>query len=393
MRLRTFLLLDLIGSPALDRALRRPRLRDRPARGRHRQGRLPLRAVRHDRADRGHLHPPVSGGAPQAAALTIVPRTSPKDDRARRAAQDDGVAVGQERAGRARSASPRCRASGRRSCREANRSPGRTAAPLTVAWASICGNVQYRPRAFVRLIDLAVELDLQREVERPVALGPQVGQRLRVLRARRHEVGLERGQRHDPGRDRGRERLAQERAERLVLPALQVARAPVVDEHEAEDVLADLGGGDRRAERLARARSRSPARARCRAARSARSRAAGRAGARSACRRRRPSRRGRGSRSGGGASWAAAARRRAGTAARGSSRAPARRRSRRSRRSRSAAPARPAAAGRRIPASRHRATRSRDPPPSRRARAPGTGSASDRRRRRRSPASGSSWSP
>ena len=33
---------------------------------------------------------------------------------------------------------------------EAKRSPGRAVAPLTVAWASCCGNVQYRPRALVR---------------------------------------------------------------------------------------------------------------------------------------------------------------------------------------------------------------------------------------------------
>ena len=52
---------------------------------------------------------------------------------------------------------------------EANRSPGRTAAPLTVACASCCGNVQYRRRALPRVIRLAVHLDLELDVERPVA--------------------------------------------------------------------------------------------------------------------------------------------------------------------------------------------------------------------------------
>ena len=101
---------------------------------------------------------------------------------------------------------------------------------------------------------LPVHLDLERDVERPVTVGPQIVVRLRVLLAGGDEVGLERGQRRDPGRDRRREGLAQERAERAVLEALDVPRAPVVDEHEAEDVIAYVGGADRVAERLARAR-------------------------------------------------------------------------------------------------------------------------------------------
>jgi hypothetical protein len=35
----------------------------------------------------------------------------------------------------------------------------------------------------------------------------------------------------------GRERLGDERAERAVLPRLEVARAPVVEQHDAEDVV------------------------------------------------------------------------------------------------------------------------------------------------------------
>ena len=110
-------------------------------------------------------------------------------------------------------------------------------------------------------------------------------------------------------------RLAEERAERQVLPRLDVARAPVVDEHDAEDVLERaldrhrLAVGARHADdeaeleldvepsRRAERRARRPRRGTARTA------------ARSACRSPRRCRRGRGSRRAGGASSAAAARR------------------------------------------------------------------------------------
>ncbi len=82
-------------------------------------------------------------------------------------------------------------------------------------------------------------------------LGAQVLERLGVLRRGGHAERLERGERDDPRRDRRGERLAEERAQRLVLPALDVARAPVVDEHEAEDVLGGRARRDRRPERVA----------------------------------------------------------------------------------------------------------------------------------------------
>src|SRR5919106_853205 len=62
---------------------------------------------------------------------------------------------------------------------------------------------------------------------------------------RRRRDARELGQRDDPGRDRSRERLAEEWAERLVLPGLDVARAPVVDQNGAEDVVERLGDRDR----------------------------------------------------------------------------------------------------------------------------------------------------
>ena len=102
--------------------------------------------------------------------------------------------------------------------------------------------------------DRAADLDLELDVERPVALGAEVRQRLRVLRRSRYEPVLEECERRHPGADRGRERLAEEGAERLVLPGLDVARAPVVDEHDAEDVVAERP----RPARARRARSPTP---------------------------------------------------------------------------------------------------------------------------------------
>ena len=101
---------------------------------------------------------------------------------------------------------------------------------------------------------LAVELDLERDVERPRLLAQVRGGR-RVLRLeRRGAERRERRHRRHPRRDRRRERLAEERPERLGLERLQVARAPVVEQHDAEDVV-------ERARRRARAR---PSRSACR---------------------------------------------------------------------------------------------------------------------------------
>ena len=62
---------------------------------------------------------------------------------------------------------------------------------------------------------------------------------------------LEQRERRHPGGDRRLERLAEERPERPVLPCLDVARAPVVEEDDAEDVVG---------ERLRRHRLAEPAR-------------------------------------------------------------------------------------------------------------------------------------
>ena len=61
----------------------------------------------------------------------------------------------------------------------------------------------------------------------------------RILRGRLDATLVEQRERRHPGGDRRLERLAEERPERDVLPGLDVARAPVVDEDDAEHVLGE----------------------------------------------------------------------------------------------------------------------------------------------------------
>ena len=113
---------------------------------------------------------------------------------------------------------------------------------------------------------LAVQLDLQREVEAPVVAAGQVGQRFGVLRRRADPGVRQRLERHDPGRDRGGERLGQERAERPGLPGLDVAGRPVVDQERAEHVVGERVDPDRASPAAIRRRSRSRPRPRSPAA-------------------------------------------------------------------------------------------------------------------------------
>ena len=102
-------------------------------------------------------------------------------------------------------------------CRAGRRCAG--VAPFEVRWAICWAIDQYRWRAFGARRTVAVAARSRAGGRAPTARLAQVGQRLGLLRLRRHAQRLELGQRHDPARDRGRERLAQERAERPVLPA------------------------------------------------------------------------------------------------------------------------------------------------------------------------------
>ena len=133
-------------------------------------------------------------------------------------------------------------ASGPDTVPDANRSPGRTDAPLTVMCASICAGVQYIVENGGRVI-CAPLISTRSSMSRPhgSAVGVvEVGQQCDVARGRRDPRVVERVERHDPRRHRGRERLAEERAERHRLPGLDVARRPVVDQAHPEDVLAGL---------------------------------------------------------------------------------------------------------------------------------------------------------
>src|SRR5262245_46653508 len=88
----------------------------------------------------------------------------------------------------------------------------------------------------------------------PVLLVVEVRQRLRILGRTlegRHAERRERLERHHPRADRGREALGEERAERLVLPLLQVASGPVVEQAQAEELALGLRQRDRLAERVA----------------------------------------------------------------------------------------------------------------------------------------------
>ena len=138
---------------------------------------------------------------------------------------------------------------------EAKRSPVRSDAPLTVMWASICAGVQYIERTAAGR-------------RRGRSAGPPARGRAPTAGSASSRYGSGRGRAagrldagrassaasgDDPRRDRRRERLAEERAERHVLPGLDVAGRPVVDQADAEHVPANASTGDRRAARRARA--------------------------------------------------------------------------------------------------------------------------------------------
>src|SRR6185503_11687527 len=104
---------------------------------------------------------------------------------------------------------------------------------------------------------LGRERHLEPDVEgAPLALARvvEIGQRIRIAVGadeRRGPERLEGVERDDPRRDRGREVLREKRAERLVLPRLDVARGPVVQEARAEEVVLCGSRRNRRAERVA----------------------------------------------------------------------------------------------------------------------------------------------
>src|SRR6476646_5552555 len=82
----------------------------------------------------------------------------------------------------------------------------------------------------------------------------EVRQRRRISRGPARLRHAERGQRFrgdHPGRDGCEKAFAEEGAERLVFPALNVARGPIVEQAKPGDMVSGRGDGDRRAELVA----------------------------------------------------------------------------------------------------------------------------------------------
>ena len=73
-------------------------------------------------------------------------------------------------------------------------------------------------------------------------------QNLRILRRRHGSEWLQSLQRHNPGRNRTAEIFCQKWSKRYIFPTLDVARAPVVEEDDAEEVVGGLVDTDALAE-------------------------------------------------------------------------------------------------------------------------------------------------
>ena len=235
--------------------------------------------------------------------------------------------------------------------------PGAQRRPVDGQVRELLGRGPVHPRERRLADDGVVPPHGEPQVQSAVRVAAQVVEHRGVLLGRGHP-GVGQGlQRHHPRADRGGERLAQEGAQRLVLPGLDVAGRPVVDQHDAEDVLGQVVDADPLAQGGRYARRRSRPRPRCRAGSTARTPVrpgwpAARWGVPRGCRRRRRCRPGRGSRSADAASSAAAAAGPGAGSCRRSRRGARRSRSRRSRPPRTAGAARrrraaPAAARRR----------------------------------------------
>ena len=103
-------------------------------------------------------------------------------------------------------------------------------------------------------------MHFQREVDAapfPVFRRTQVRQRFGIAirpLERGHAKRRQRLHGHDPGRDGGGKALGQERSQRLIFPGLNVARRPVVEQAQAEDVRFRLGDRDRLAQIIAQGR-------------------------------------------------------------------------------------------------------------------------------------------
>ena len=145
---------------------------------------------------------------------------------------------------------------------DAKRSPGRATAPLAVACASCCATFQYMSAkrwsarsARRRDAPLAHPLRLQLDGE-PNLVRPRFASRADTAAARGSCTGpaTRNGSSASSVTIHGEivvaNDLPEKRPERLILPRLNVARAPIVDQHQPEDVLVRVGR--RRSARRAR---------------------------------------------------------------------------------------------------------------------------------------------
>ena len=83
-----------------------------------------------------------------------------------------------------------------------------------------------------------------------LSLVSEVRQNRRILVRSRHAIRRQSVQRDDPRAHAGPKILSQKRAERNVLPFLDVTRGPIIEQRQAEDEVIRLGGADRLAHRL-----------------------------------------------------------------------------------------------------------------------------------------------
>ena len=147
---------------------------------------------------------------------------------------------------------PRWPLSGPLTVPEANRSPVRRCAPFDVRCASSCAGVQYMPAKRGRLSSVPLRSTVNARSRPSDAGSARYGSGRGSCAGGGVQASRQHVQRRDPGGHRGRERLAEERAERDVLPGLDVARRPVVEQAHAEDVLGETGHRHRYARRAGR---------------------------------------------------------------------------------------------------------------------------------------------
>src|SRR5579883_85204 len=113
-----------------------------------------------------------------------------------------------------------------------------------VHMAECCFAQPYRfpqPRRLQKHLQLNIESALRR---------PQIPERRCFMRRRFRPKWLQRFERNHPRRNAGREIFRQKRAERLIFPALNIARRPVVQQTKTRDVFLRPADRDRLAQRV-----------------------------------------------------------------------------------------------------------------------------------------------